>query len=95
METKEQMLRKLNDNGLGWKYGMDDVEYHLVEMNDITYQFHPLYEKVTMLYSLLRERNGPCGFVKRILKDIKRYGVHHKVAKVDLIAMNKMYKEYK
>ena len=97
METKEQMLRKLNDNGLGWRYSTGDAEYHLAQLDtsDITYQFHPLYERVCMLYDLLSEKNGPCGFVKRILKDIKRYGIHHKVAKTDLIAMNKMYKEYK
>ncbi len=62
---------------------------------EITYEFHPLYYRVSMLYDLIREKNGPCGFVKLILRDIKRYGIHHKVAKADLIAMNKMYKEYK
>ncbi len=88
METKEQLeLRRV---GRYYTYtGRDTLA------REITYEFHPLYEKITMLYSLLRERNGPCGFVKLILRDIKRYGIHHKVAKQDLIAMNRMYNQYK
>ena len=88
-------LRKLNNNGLGWKYTKDDAEYHLAEMGDIAYQFHPLYDRIKMLYDLLREKNGPCGFIKLILRDIKKYGTNHKIAKHDLIAMNRMYNQYK
>ncbi len=88
METKEQLeLRRV---GRYYTYTGGDTL-----AREITYEFHPLYERVCMLYDLLSEKNGPCGFVKRIIKDIKRYGRHHKVAKVDLIAMNKIYKEYK
>ena len=93
METKSDLeLRRV---GRYYTYTSGPGDYEDTLAREVTHEFHPLYERITMLYSLLRERNGPCGFVKLILRDIKRYGVHHRVAKEDLIAMNRMYKQYK
>ena len=59
------------------------------------YQLHPLYEKITMLYYLLKRNNGPHHWVNRIILDIQQYGMDHKLKKADLIAMNKLYNQYK
>tara|TARA_R100000152_G_C6668549_1_gene105505 strand:+ start:53 stop:319 length:267 start_codon:yes stop_codon:yes gene_type:complete len=88
METKSQF--ELSRVGRYYTYTNKDTI-----AREITYEFHPLWYRIKMLYDLLKSKNGPCGFVKLILRDIKRYGIHHKVAKADLIAMNKMYNQYK
>ena len=95
METKEEMMRKMNDNGLGWRYDEYEIGYHFTELKFADHNFHPLYYRIKMLYDLLREKNGPHHYVNSILLNIQEYGIEYKVKKVDLIAMNKLYRKYK
>jgi len=100
METKEQMALRAHRQSLKEGYthimNIDGLTDHEWTTSDHGSELlHPLWYRIEMLYYLLKSKNGPCSFIGRILKDIKRYGIHHKVARVDLIAMNKMYKEYK
>ena len=96
METKEQ--KELRRVGRYFAYTgkpTDDgsIDYGKVVINP--HEFHPLWYRIKMLYDLLKGKNGPHHYVNRILLDIQQYGIKYKVKKVDLIAMNKIYKEYK
>tara|TARA_R100000458_G_scaffold59770_1_gene71661 strand:+ start:2544 stop:2861 length:318 start_codon:yes stop_codon:yes gene_type:complete len=105
METKEEMLRRMNKYEKHAYLSLDPYEKDAwfrsrvnIDDNGLAYwsnEQHPLYSKVERLYNLLKKKNGPHHWVNSILLDMQQYGIRYKVKKVDLIAMNKMYKEYK
>ncbi len=97
METKEQLeLRRVGRYFAYTGKPTDDgtVDFGKIIINP--YELHPLYERIEALYELLRMKNIPgIAWIGHIIMDIKKYGIHHKVAKEDLIAMNKLYRKYK
>ncbi len=96
METKNDLELRRVGRYFAYTGGpTDDGTIDYGRMHVDPHVLHPLWYKIKMLYDLLKKKNGPYHWVNRILLDIQQYGIDHKVKKVDLIAMNKIYKEYK
>ena len=96
METNNDLeLRRVGQHYAYFGGPTDDGSIDYGRMRVITHEFHPLWCRIKLLYDLLKKKNGPHHWVNSILLDMQQYGIRYKVKKVDLIAMNKMFKEYK
>ena len=96
METKndELELRRVGQHYAYFGGPTNDGSIDYGRMRVITHEFHPQWCRIKLLYNLLKEKNGPHHWVNRIMLDIQQYGIEHKLKKADLIAMNRLYKEY-
>ena len=96
METKNDLeLRRVGRYYTYTGGPTDDGTIDYGRMHVGTYELHPLWNRIKMLYNLLKEKKGPSHYVNSILLNIQQYGIDHKVKKVDLMAMNKLYRKYK